>query len=230
MVGRRDCQRVDLRDLNAFWEKALPQDNVANSLVRSPCQFQTQMNTINMFNIAVVMPVQTEQFAAREAELEKTAHQLVLLASEFPLVGEEEEYHVQEIKTIHFVNTFREVLAGEEKMQIIWVNNQYCLLKFPSPNTCDAAYQLWEQGKQQGDVADLTTENKIPMYQFKLQRFDGYEEVCGMEHKETAHPDLKRAREGEVKESSEKRYRLLSHWGKPSKCCIYYTVGLREDE
>ena len=39
-----------------------------NPLVRSPCQFQAQMNTINMFNIAVVMPVQAELFAAREAE------------------------------------------------------------------------------------------------------------------------------------------------------------------
>ena len=34
-----------------------------NPLVRSPCQFQAQMNTINMFNIAVVMPVQAELFA-----------------------------------------------------------------------------------------------------------------------------------------------------------------------
>ena len=59
------------------------------------------------------------------------------------------------------------------------------------------------------------------MYQFKLSRFDGYEEVCGME-KETAHPDLKRSREGEsTEESPEKRHRLLFHWNKPSKCCIY---------
>ena len=193
-----------------------------NPLVRSPCQFQAQMNTINMFNIAVVMPVQAELFAAREADLEKTGNQLVLLASDFPLVGEEEDHYVQATKTVHFVNTFREVLAGEEKVQIIWVNDQYCLLKFPSPNTCDAAYQLWEEGRKQGDAADLTTENKLLMYEFKLSRFDGYEEVCGMEKKETAHPDLKRSREGEsTEESPEKRHRLLFHWNKPSKCCIY---------
>ena len=65
-----------------------------NPLVRSPCQFQAQMNTINMFNIAVVMPVQAELFAAREVELEKTGNQLVLLASDFPLVGEEDHHHV----------------------------------------------------------------------------------------------------------------------------------------
>lgn len=224
-MGRGNRPSVDLRDLNAFWERSLPQDYVTNPLMRSPCQFQAQMNTINMFNIAVVMPVQEELFATREAELEKTSRQLVLLASEFPLVGEEEEGHVQTTKTVHFVNTFREVLAGEEKVQIIWVNNQYCLLKFPSPNTCDAAYQLWEEGRKKGEVADLTTENKIPMYQFKLSRFDDYEQVCGMEQKETAHPDLKRSREGESEESSEKRYRLFMPWNIESKCCIYSTVG-----
>lgn len=38
-------------------------------------------------------------------------------------------------------------MMGDEKLLVIWLDDSYCLLKFPSVNSCDAGYQLWEEGR-----------------------------------------------------------------------------------
>ena len=126
--------KLDLKSLKSFWEKPLPQDFVGNVLMKIPAQFQSEMNVINLHNLPYGLPLREDLFAARQAELQTCSVRTVLVASEFPI----------STKTGHWVETFRGVLGEGERIQIIWLDNEYCLLKFPSEVTCEKAYQLWE--------------------------------------------------------------------------------------
>lgn len=129
--------RIDLKSLKAFWEKPLPQDFVTNSLIKVPVQFQSEMNVINMHNLTCGLPLREDLFERRQTDLHTTASKTVLLASEFPL----------STKTSHWIETFRCVRGEGEKIMVIWLDNEYCLLKFPSEEACEKAYMMWEEAK-----------------------------------------------------------------------------------
>ena len=105
--------------------------------MKIPVQFQSEMNIINLYNLPYGLPLREDLFTARQTELQTTSNNTVLVASEFPLTT----------KTGHWVETFRGVLMEGERVQIIWLDNEYCLLKFPSEMACEKAYQLWENNK-----------------------------------------------------------------------------------
>ena len=76
-------ERVDFRDLNAFYQKELPQENAEGAFRPSPCQFQRQMNAVNMYNVKYPMPMVDALWQKREEEMEAEYAQCVLLASGF---------------------------------------------------------------------------------------------------------------------------------------------------
>ena len=107
--------------------------------MKVPVQFQSEMNIINLYNLPYGLPLREDLFATRQSELQESLSRTVLVASEFPVVT----------KTSHWVETFRGVLREGERIQIIWLDNEYCLLKFPSEIACEKAYQLWENEKSE---------------------------------------------------------------------------------
>ena len=76
-------ERLDFRDLNAFYQKELQQEDVENAFRQVPCQFQQQMNTVNMYNVKYPMPMLDALWKKREDEMEAEYEQCVLLASGF---------------------------------------------------------------------------------------------------------------------------------------------------
>ena len=75
------CERLDFRDLNAFYQKELPQESAEGAFRQVPCQFQRQMNAVNMYNVKYPMPMLDALWQTREEEMEAEYAQCVLLAS-----------------------------------------------------------------------------------------------------------------------------------------------------
>ena len=77
------CERLEFRDLNAFYQKELPQESAEGAFRQAPCQFQRQMNAVNMYNVKYPMPMLDALWQTREEEMEAEYVQCVLLASGF---------------------------------------------------------------------------------------------------------------------------------------------------
>lgn len=77
------CERLDFRDLNAFYQKELPQESAEGAFRQAPCQFQRQMNAVNMYNVKYPMPMLDALWQTREEEMEAEYAQCVLLVSGF---------------------------------------------------------------------------------------------------------------------------------------------------
>ena len=81
--GGGGCERLEFRDLNAFYQKELPQESAEGAFRQAPCQFQRQMNAVNMYNVKYPMPMLDALWQTREEEMEVEYAQCVLLASGF---------------------------------------------------------------------------------------------------------------------------------------------------
>ena len=71
---------AELRDFSSFMSEALPEDS---SFKRSPAQFQSEVNVINMYNISMGLPLDEQRFGERSAKLEQDARETVLLVTDF---------------------------------------------------------------------------------------------------------------------------------------------------
>lgn len=81
--GGGGCERLEFRDLSAFYQKELPREDVENAFRQAPCQFQRQMNAVNMYNVKYPMPMLDALWQTREEEMEAEYAQCVLLVSGF---------------------------------------------------------------------------------------------------------------------------------------------------
>ncbi|OAO16972.1 Poly(A)-specific ribonuclease PARN-like domain-containing protein [Blastocystis sp. ATCC 50177/Nand II] len=196
---------ADFRDLNAFYQKELPQESAEGAFRQVPCQFQRQMNAVNMYNVKYPMPMLDALWQTREEEMEAEYVQCVLLASGF----------VKEVKTADFASLARPFLEAEQKVAILWLDDNYCLLSFPTPAACTRLFEAWREAHEQAMSATQTeTEERLTLQTVVLERFDAFERLCGMKVAKKEESSQKREHEESVVFEN-KRLRIVRKIARP---------------
>lgn len=74
---------VELLNFDSFMNEPLPEDS---SFKRSPAQFQSEVNVINMYNLSMGLPLDDQRFEERNAKLSGDAKDTVVLITDFEQV------------------------------------------------------------------------------------------------------------------------------------------------
>jgi hypothetical protein len=143
---------ADLRNINEFYLKPLPANNLKSSVIRAPIQFQQELNRLHVFNLAVTIPMEPREYEKLEGEMEAAGNSRVLLASEFDKVLTGNVCDLQSVKNTDILELIRPYLGPDEKVTIIWLNDAFFLLSFPSETTCRAVMEEW---RESGDWREI---------------------------------------------------------------------------
>ena len=101
-----------------------------------------------------------------------------------------------------------------EKVQVIWLDNHYLLLRFYSPETCERVMNAWKNRENNKD-------NELKMLtQLTMKPYDAYEELCGVDSCQKKHEELKRSRDDSQVLFETKRIRVIKLENNSRQMCV----------
>lgn len=124
-----------------------------------------------------------------------------------------------------FVSLVHPFLEAEQKVTVLWLDDSYCLLSFPTPATCTRVLEAWHEAQTGQTAQTAQEEERLAMKKVVLERFDAFERLCGMN---VAKKEESRKREREESVVFEnKRLRIVKIKRPESEkkwCCVLWRV------
>lgn len=132
------------------------------------------------------------------------------------------------MKTADFASLARPFLEAEQKVAILWLDDNYCLLSFPTPAACTRLFEAWREAHEPAMSATQTeTEERLTLQTVVLERFDAFERLCGMKVAKKEEPSRKREHEESVVFEN-KRLRIVRKIARPESekkwCSVMWCV------
>lgn len=119
------------------------------------------------------------------------------------------------MRTADFASLARPFLEAEQKVAILWLDDNYCLLSFPTPAACTRLFEAWREAHEQAMSATQTeTEERLTLQTVVLERFDAFERLCGMKVAKKEESSRKREHEESVVFEN-KRLRIVRKIARP---------------
>lgn len=125
-----------------------------------------------------------------------------------------------------FVSLVHPFLEAEQKVTVLWLDDSYCLLSFPTPATCTRVFEAWSNAWHDVQTGQEEKEERLTMKKVVLERFDAFERLCGMNVAKKEEPSRKREREESVVFEN-KRLRIVKIKRPESEkkwCCVLCRV------
>lgn len=117
------------------------------------------------------------------------------------------------MKTADFASLARPFLEAEQKVAILWLDDNYCLLSFPTPAACTRLFEAWREAHAE-QATPAETEERLTLQTVVLERFDAFERLCGMKVAKKEEPSRKREHEESVVFEN-KRLRIVRKIARP---------------
>ncbi len=126
-----------------------------------------------------------------------------------------------------FVSLAHPFLEADQKVVILWLDDHYCLLSFPAESCCTRMLEAWRSEHEKEPVDGCVTMQKV-----KLERYDAFERLCGMNVACAEKPASRKRDREESVIFENKRLRILKvkrHEGEKSRCNILSWVCFNKE-